>query len=553
MPNKSQTDAAEEQRLSGDLRGRLSKKSLQDEQTSKGEDRGSSNKGRSSSPWNFRKNSSQDWEAPKDDLQLSSQWGWWTNQWQSEAGNDGQPCKRVWDTTWQDDRAGSCGETRSKGMRFDKKLPRDEQTSQFDKRRQEQWKDWGAECPNWRNWYQDWPEDCPRLSEHNPVRLPASTDPREQILSKLKLAEQKYREDNRRVCDQPLTTELRQEIDHGEWRMRYLNLDWKTKKDLRQRCQDKAFAEVAKRDFGTPKVVFIQNLLKIATPPELLKMPELHPCTREVILDWMMHMSECHGAMFTKEAIRFFHALPVQSRRPNYTVLMKNDGVLDVPAFHHGRKAGKNASEEECSENDRNWMQYWLQLGGFKHIYEKDANGWNAFHHACDSVTFSPRRAVFAAKAFIAAMKEGHFDEQTWGQSPKNYSALHFLCDGNERYNDKPGLVKMLLKKRANPELKDDSGNTPLLRAAGSGLDTVVQVLLEADVNRYAENAEGKTAHNLAKGCNRNECADLLSKAGVPINEHVRPSKKKETQQQAKWDGIDSVSDVVRRWCFLAR
>ena len=45
----------------------------------------------------------------------------------------------------------------------------------------------------------------------------------------------------------------------------------------------------------------------------------------------------------------------------------------------------------------------------------------------------------------------------------------------------------------------------------------------------------------------------LLSKAGVPINEHVRPSKKKETQQQSKWDEIDSVSDVVRRWCISAR
>ena len=175
IPNKAQTDADKERRPSGDLRGRLNKKSLQDEQTSKGEDRGSSNEGWSSSPWKFRKNSSQDWEESKDDLRWSGQWNGGTHEWQGEAGNDGRP---------------------------------------------EQWKEWGVACSNWRKWPADpkWPEDCPRCTEDDPVRLPASKDHREQILSKLKFAEQRYREDNRRVCDEPLTSELRQEIDHGEYR-----------------------------------------------------------------------------------------------------------------------------------------------------------------------------------------------------------------------------------------------------------------------------------------------------------------------------------------------
>ena len=127
----------------------------------------------------------------------------------------------------------------------------------------------------------------------------------------MKLAEETYREDNRRVCDEPLTSELRQQIDQGEWRMRYIHLDWQTKKALRQWCQDKAFAEVAKRDFGTPKVVFMQNLFKIANIPELLEMPELHPSTREAILDCMRHMCGCRGATFVKEAIRYYNALPI--------------------------------------------------------------------------------------------------------------------------------------------------------------------------------------------------------------------------------------------------
>ena len=329
--------------------------------------------------------------------------------------------------------------------------------------------------------------------------------------------------------------------------MRYLYLDWQTKKALRQWCQDKAFAEVAKRDFGTPKVVFMQNLLKIASIPELLEMPELHPSTRDVILDCMWHMCGCRGAAFVKEAIRYYKGLPIARREPNYTCLLKNDGVLDVPAHHHGRKAGKSAWEKECSENDRDWLEYWLQLGGFRHIYEKDANGWNPMHHALDSLTFSPYRAKYAAKAIIAATDERYFDEQTWGISPKAFAPIHFACDGSERYSNKPDIVEMLLEKRANPELRDEKGNTALLLAAGSGLGNVAEILIEKGVDRYVENKEGKTALNLALGCKSRQTQKFLIEAGVPYNRHVTPREKREGKPDS--NHTESVSDVVRRWC----
>ena len=85
-------------------------------------------------------------------------------------------------------------------------------------------------------------------------------------------------------------------------------------------------------------------------------------------------------------------------------------------------------------------------------------------------------------------------------------------CERNDAY---PQVVDALLAGKADPNIKDENGSTPLIRAAQSCPPEVVQALIKAggDVNAKAKG--GATPLMMAEVLNRPENVAILKKAGA--------------------------------------
>ena len=142
-----------------------------------------------------------------------------------------------------------------------------------------------------------------------------------------------------------------------------------------------------------------------------------------------------------------------------------------------------------------------------------DSEGWTALHHACDSSSWSSR----ALKAALDLAQETPILEMnsgTIGKQPRGYTCLHFACDGSDKEFNRKELVNSLLNKKAELEVKDAKGNTPLLTAAGTGVSDLVKLLISrrADVN--AVNYRGLGALQRA-GNHSSDVARILKEAGA--------------------------------------
>jgi hypothetical protein len=199
----------------------------------------------------------------------------------------------------------------------------------------------------------------------------------------------------------------------------------------------------------------------------------------------------------------------------NYTKLLGEKRYLKLPHWFQGCQAPSNTDElprlpEEKADYD--WGKWWLDVGGFKDWNELDDRRWSALHHALYAMTFS-WRAGEAAKQGIEYASTETLNTKTVGsegeQLPKGFTCLHFLCQGSDKSFEKRNLVIPLLEKKANIEAEDDMGNTPLLKAAGTGLADFVEILISRGANTAALNKNGKGALELAKGCSSTAAAML--------------------------------------------
>lgn len=84
-----------------------------------------------------------------------------------------------------------------------------------------------------------------------------------------------------------------------------------------------------------------------------------------------------------------------------------------------------------------------------------------------------------------------------------------------DRTIEQPELVEILLCAKADPNISDNKGNTPLIEASKRGFKEVVTMLLETGVNFNAKNNEGISALNLALSHGHYELVDLLKQFGA--------------------------------------
>ena len=70
---------------------------------------------------------------------------------------------------------------------------------------------------------------------------------------------------------------------------------------------------------------------------------------------------------------------------------------------------------------------------------------------------------------------------------PEGYTALHFACDGSDRTLQHAKIVEDLIEQEADIEAQTKNGKTAFLLAAGTGLGSHVEVLLNGGCNKFAQ------------------------------------------------------------------
>ena len=121
-------------------------------------------------------------------------------------------------------------------------------------------------------------------------------------------------------------------------------------------------------------------------------------------------------------------------------------------------------------------------------------------HHALECSSFCMRATRAALDLIPMAKTLDDVNLAITSGPTQGYTPLHFACNGSDVGYHKAGLVIKLLDAQANLEARDPKGNTPLLKAAATGITDVVEVLLARGADRHAETNRGKGALELARG-----------------------------------------------------
>ena len=83
---------------------------------------------------------------------------------------------------------------------------------------------------------------------------------------------------------------------------------------------------------------------------------------------------------------------------------------------------------------------------------------------------------------------------RTIGGKPGDWAALSICCNSRDEANERITICEMLITARADLEIENANGATPLLNACASGSWSVVEVLLARGADINARNKNGKNA-----------------------------------------------------------
>ena len=78
------------------------------------------------------------------------------------------------------------------------------------------------------------------------------------------------------------------------------------------------------------------------------------------------------------------------------------------------------------------------------------------------------------------------------------WSDLSLVCNARDAANERADIVRLLIEKRANLEVRNAHGATPLITACAVGFSSVARVLLDAGADAFATNDRGRNALDVA-------------------------------------------------------
>ena len=126
-------------------------------------------------------------------------------------------------------------------------------------------------------------------------------------------------------------------------------------------------------------------------------------------------------------------------------------------------------------------------------MFDVDTIGWTILHHA--AAESQHRRGMLGVvRGLLAAMPTEVVDQKTNGGTPLGWSALSLVSNARDAANERADIARLLVAKRADLEVRNARGATPLIPACAVGFSSVARVLLDAGADAFATNDRGRNA-----------------------------------------------------------
>ena len=122
-----------------------------------------------------------------------------------------------------------------------------------------------------------------------------------------------------------------------------------------------------------------------------------------------------------------------------------------------------------------------------------DNNGWSLLHHAAVQSQHG-RGMIEVFRDLLEVVPVEVVDQRTGGGTPTGWSALSLVCNARDSANERADIARLLVEKRADLEVRNASGATPLVSACAVGFWSVVRILLDARADAFATNNRGRNA-----------------------------------------------------------
>ena len=122
-----------------------------------------------------------------------------------------------------------------------------------------------------------------------------------------------------------------------------------------------------------------------------------------------------------------------------------------------------------------------------------DVNGWTLLHHAASESQHS-RGMLDVIRGLLEVMPIDLVNQTTNGGTPSGWAALSLVCNARDAANVRADIARLLVEKRADLEVRNPHGATPVMNACACGNWSCVRVLLDARANHFATNNNGRNA-----------------------------------------------------------
>ena len=129
--------------------------------------------------------------------------------------------------------------------------------------------------------------------------------------------------------------------------------------------------------------------------------------------------------------------------------------------------------------------------------FDVDLNGWTLLHHAASESQHS-RGMYDVIRGLLAVMSNDLVNQKTNGGTPSGWAALSLVSNARDAANVRQDIARLLVGKRADLEVRNPHGATPLMNACACGNWSCVKVLLDAHANHHATNYTGRNALDLS-------------------------------------------------------